>query len=122
MSAPPKKPKLYHITHIDNLPSIIADGALWSDAERLKRSINITNVGMSHIKRRRLEEIEVTCHPDTFVGEYVPFYFCPRSVMLYLLYRGNHRDLTYRGGQGPILHLEFDLQAIVRWAAKHGTL
>ena len=35
------------------------------------------------------------CHPGTKVGEYVPFYFCPRSIMLFLLYKGNHPDLTY---------------------------
>ena len=36
--------------------------------------------------------------------------------MLYLLYRANHQDLTYRGGQEPILHLEADLHEVVRWA------
>jgi ssDNA thymidine ADP-ribosyltransferase, DarT len=28
------------------------------------------------------------------VGEYVPFYFCPRSITLFLLHKGNHVDLT----------------------------
>jgi hypothetical protein len=50
------------------------------------------------------------------VGEYVPFYFCPRSVMLYILYRGNHPDIDYRGGQEPIVHLQADLAATVAWA------
>jgi len=36
--------------------------------------------------------------------------------MLYLLYMGNHPELTYRGGQGPIVHLEADLKAVVDWA------
>ena len=27
-------------------------------------------------------------HPGVFVGEYVPLYFCPCSVMLCLLYMG----------------------------------
>jgi len=77
-------------------------------------------IGMSKIKRRRLEEIEVTCHPGTRVGEYVPFYFCPRSVMLYLIYRGNHPELDYRGGQEPIIHLEADLRRAVKWADDNG--
>ena len=106
----PKDPKIYHITHLDNLPQIV-DSVLWSDAERIRRALNRTVVGMSEIKRRRLEELEVECHPGTKVGEYVPFYFCPRSIMLFLLYRGNHPDLTYRGGQSPIVHLEADLRA-----------
>ena len=51
------------------------------------------------------------------VGEYVPFYFCPRSIMLYILYMGNHPDLThYRDGQEPILHLQVDLESAVNWA------
>jgi hypothetical protein len=112
---PPKSPKVYHITHLENLPQIL-DNVLWSDAERLRRGLNCTIVGMSEIKRRRLEELDVDCHPGTKVGEYVPFYFCPRSIMLFLLHKGNHVDLTYRGGQRPIIHLEADLSTVVEWA------
>ena len=71
---------------------------------------------MSKIKRRRLEELPVHCRPGTKVGEYVPFYFCPRSIMLYILHRGNHPELSYRGGQGPIVHLQVDLHETVRFA------
>jgi ssDNA thymidine ADP-ribosyltransferase, DarT len=73
-------------------------------------------IGISEIKQRRLTERDVTCHPGTKVGEFVPFYFCPRSVMLYLIHRQNHPGLTYRGGQRPILHLEADLHEVVAWA------
>jgi len=114
-SEPPKNPKIYHITHLENLDQI-ADSVLWSDAERLRQGLDCTIVGMSEIKRRRLEELEVGCHPGTKVGEYVPFYFCPRSSMLFLLHKGNHPDLAYRGGQCPIVHLEADLRSVVEWA------
>ena len=40
--------------------------------------------------------------------------------MLYLLYMGNHPELTYRGGQGPIVHLEADLRATADWATAAG--
>jgi hypothetical protein len=115
----PKDPKIYHITHLDNLPQIV-DGVVWSDAERIRRDVNCTVVGMSEIKRRRLEELEVDCHPGTKVGEYVPFYFCPRSIMLFLLHKGNHPDLTYAGGQRPIVHLQADLRKVVEWAESEG--
>lgn len=36
--------------------------------------------------------------------------------MLYLLHMGNHPNLTYRGGQQPIIHLESDLGKAVEWA------
>jgi hypothetical protein len=77
------------------------------------------SIGMSKIKMRRLK-LPVTCHPGTNVGEYVPFYFCPRSVMLFLLHRGNHPEITYKGGQSLIVHLEADLNAVVAWANHHG--
>jgi len=73
-------------------------------------------VGMSEIKERRLKELEVDCHPGTNLGEYVPFYFCPRSIMLYLLHMGNHPSLSYSGGQAPIVHLRADLNRVIDWA------
>ncbi|MFN8587276.1 MAG: DarT ssDNA thymidine ADP-ribosyltransferase family protein [Candidatus Eisenbacteria bacterium] len=49
--------------------------------------------------KRRLEGLHLASYPDLFVGDCVPFYFCPRSVMLYLIYRGNHgADLSWRAG------------------------
>ena len=36
--------------------------------------------------------------------------------MLYVIHCANHDELSYRGGQGPILHLEVDLQEAVGWA------
>jgi hypothetical protein len=115
MSAPPANPKAYHITHINNLPSIIATDELISDAAIIKQGGPPASIGMSKIKQRRLG-LPVTCHPGDFVGEYVPFYFCPRSVMLYLLYKGNHPELAYKGGQSSIVHLECDLKTVVNWA------
>lgn len=74
-----------------------------------------TPIGMQGIKGRRLS-LPVPCHPGYFVGDFVPFYFCPRSIMLYVIHCANHTDLAYRGGQGPIVHLEADLHTTVRWA------
>lgn len=36
--------------------------------------------------------------------------------MLYLIYRANHPNLPFKGGQGPIIHLEADLRSAVDWA------
>jgi hypothetical protein len=115
----PRHPKIYHITHINNLEGILRDKLLWSDAKRLELGLGCEIVGMSEIKRRRLEELEVGCRPGTKVGEYVPFYFCPRSIMLYIFYMGNHPDIAYRGGQEPILHFQADLRNTIEWAEKN---
>ena len=115
----PAQPKIYHIVHVDRLPSIIADGYLWCDAEILRRVPPGTTIGMSSIKQRRLNELTLTSHSGLHVGDCVPFYFCSRSVMLYLIYRANHIELDYHGGQGPIVHLEADLHASVAWAQQN---
>ena len=112
----PPQPKIYHIAHVDRLPSIVADGFLWCDAEIVRRMPPGTTIGMNGIKQRRLNELHLSSHPDLHVGDCVPFYFCPRSVMLYLIYQGNHPEMAYRGGQGPVVHLEADLSAVVAWA------
>ena len=120
----PTEPKIYHIVHVDRLASIISDGYLWSDAEARRRDVGGTAIGLNRIKERRLNELTLDSHPDLFVGDCVPFYFCPRSVMLYIISRGSDPDLDYRGGQGPIVHLEADLRQTVaradanrrRWA------
>lgn len=112
----PTDPKIYHITHIDRLPSIVAEQALICDAEVIRRAIGGTMIGLSSIKKRRLEELRLTSYPDLFVGQCVPFYFCPRSVMLYKIFRGNDPELHYQQGQQPILHLQADLRETVAWA------
>lgn len=114
----PDQPKIYHIVHVDRLASIIADGQLWSDAIMVEQQSAGTTIGMSTIKMRRLNELSLSCHPDLRVGQCTPFYFCPRSVMLYLIYRRNE-ELTYEGGQEPIIHLEADLFATIEWARQN---
>lgn len=111
----PAQPKIYHICHVDRLPSIVADGSLWCDAAIAGRTPPGTTIGMNSIKARRLK-LTLTSHPTLRVGDCVPFYFCPRSVMLYLIHMSNDPELLYRGGQRPIIHLEADLHATVAWA------
>lgn len=112
----PAEPKIYHIVHVDRLPSIIGDGYLWCDAEIVRRSPPGTTIGMNSIKERRLHELTLTSHPDLYVGDCVPFYFCPRSIMLFKIHKANDPELIYTGGQGPIVHLEADLRRAVDWA------
>lgn len=114
----PANPKIYHIVHVDNLASIIAAGGLLSDAEMAGRPGG-TVIGMGRIKARRLNELSLSCHPALRVGQCVPFYFCSRSVMLYMIHKRNE-ELTYRGGQEPIVHLEADMRATIDWAQANG--
>lgn len=73
---------------------------------------------METIKQRRLTT-PVKCRAGLHVGDCVPFYFCPCSVMLYMIYKKNHPNLVYREGQEPIVHLVADLQEVVDWANRN---
>ena len=119
----PANPKIYHITHIDNLARIIEDGRLYSDAEMVRQSKDHAKIGMAKLKTDRFAR-PVTCHESTMVSDYVPFYFCTRSPMLYIAWKQNHAEMSYRGGQETIVHLEADFHRMitaaerqeVRWA------
>ena len=111
--------KIYHIVHVDRLGSIMGDGCLWSDSMLQQAERPGTTIGMSDIKQQRLLN-PVKCHNGLMVGQCVPFYFCPRSVMLFVIHKANHPALDYRGGQEPIVHLEADLQEAVTWSENSG--
>ncbi|WAS97434.1 type II toxin-antitoxin system toxin DNA ADP-ribosyl transferase DarT [Nannocystis punicea] len=111
------RPKIYHITHVENLAGILDAGVLWSDAAMIQRGGPSATIGISKIKQRRLE-LTIPCHAPCTVGEFVPFYFCPRSVMLYVISKRYHPELAYRGGQEPIVHLEADVHEVVAWARR----
>lgn len=82
----PDEPKIYHIVHIDRLASIVADNRLWCDAKMVTKQPRGTTIGMNLIKERRRTNA-LRSHSGLCVGDCVPFYFCPRSVMLYLIYQ-----------------------------------
>jgi hypothetical protein len=116
---PPARPKIYHIVHVDRLASVLRSGGLLCDAAIAANGFGGTTIGMSEIKRRRLQELQLASHPGLFIGQCVPFYFCPRSIMLFLIYCANHPELNYKGGQQPIVHLEADLHRAIEWAEEN---
>ena len=118
MSKPPNNANICHIVHVNRLPSIIQAQKLWCPSEVVRRGVAGTSIGMNEIKRRRLNELTLSSYPDLRVGDCVPFYFCPRSVMLFVIDRANHPESAYRGGQEPIVHLVADLHSVVQWAER----
>lgn len=102
---------IYHLTQIANLPTIIQEGCLWCETETIRRGLRPTNIGYEHIKeRRRKWTVEVS--EGGVLGDYVPFYFGPRSPMLYTISRGNVPGYTQ--GQNEILHLVANAEKISR--------
>lgn len=99
---------IYHITHIDNLEGILQEGGLWA-----KNSLKSPHVSVAyeHIQIRRSMK-NVPVYPGGTLHDYVPFYFCPRSPMLYVLHNPPEDQMPYKGGQRPILHLVANLDAV----------
>lgn len=102
--------KLYHITHIRNLPSILEhDGILCDNG---MNSENVEHVGIAHrhIKERRGRKI-VPILPGGTLADYIPFYFAPRSPMLYAIHTGYVE--CYSEGQDAVLHLVISMEEII---------
>lgn len=106
----PATRSVYHITPWQNLPGIIEDGFLWCDTVVEARRPERHRIAYSHIKERRAMT-PVPVGPRGTVAEYVPFYFAPRSPMLYAIHRGNVPDHTE--GQTSIVHLVFTVQDVL---------
>lgn len=102
---------IYHITHVDNINSIIAEGGLWCDSEKELRGLAPVGIAHTHIKDRRARRI-VPAGAGGVVADYVPFYFCPRSPMLYAIHTNSVAG--YQGGQSNIVHLVIDPDAIIQ--------
>lgn len=79
MAIDPAKVPIFHITQIENLRYIIEMGRLLSDAAMIEGGYQTHAIGDNTIKARRLHEIRTDCPPYRYVGEFVPFYYCPRS-------------------------------------------
>ncbi|TVQ32121.1 MAG: DUF4433 domain-containing protein [Phycisphaeraceae bacterium] len=83
---PPNPTPIYHITHIENLRGVIDAGGLLSDARRAQGEFTAVRIGYEHIKQRRMKR-RVRVASEGVLGDYVPFNFCPRSVMLHSIWR-----------------------------------
>jgi len=72
----------------------------------------IEHVGIAHrhIKERRARKC-VPLNPGGTLADYVPFYFAPRSPMLYAIHTGYVEG--YSEGQGAILHLVTSIDTIL---------
>jgi len=110
---------IYHITPVDNLPGIIKEGGLYCDRDA--KNIKFVSIGHKHIKERREKKI-VPNGPGGVVSDYVPFYFAPRSPMLYAINRGGVAG--YAGRQEPIIHLCSSTEAVaeagLQWVFTEG--
>lgn len=99
---------LYHFTHQNNLESILAAGGLQCDSAMAGHSHAV--VGNRDIKTRRKYR-PVSVPPHGVVADYVPFYFAPRSPMLFLIHNGNVPECEY--GQEDVVYFCATVEEVV---------
>ena len=93
---------IYHITHISNLVSILKADGLWCDSRRIEQGFPTVGIAHQNIKDRRAKR-KIPLVIGGVLADYVPFYFAPRSPMLFAINLGAVEG--YRGGQASVLHL-----------------
>lgn len=85
----------YRIAHIDNLPLILKDGLVCK--KRINYNDKYVNIGNPSIIDVR-STCEVKIPNYNFIGDYVPFYFTTKSIMLFNIQTG------YRNPEVPQRH------------------
>jgi len=101
---------IYHITHLRNLESILQFAGLCSENSTAQKQVEAVSIAHAHIKERRGRRVVPVAQGGT-LNDYIPFYFAPRSPMLYAIHKGNVEG--YQDGQGPILHLVSSVESVV---------
>jgi hypothetical protein len=97
----PTPTTVVHFTRVEHLPTIVTSGLLADSSAQSQGVLNI-EVGNTGIKARRAER-RVPVAPGGFVADYVPFYFAPRSPMMYSIHMGNVP--TYSDGCDRLVYL-----------------
>lgn len=94
--------EIYHITHVNNLSSIIKSSGLTANSILKRQSQTYQNIAHQTIQDRRAIT-PVPCGQKGTLHDYIPFYFAPRSPMLYAI---NQKQVQgYTQGQKPIIYL-----------------
>lgn len=108
MAEIPDKIWLYHLTHVDNLESIIKSNGLLCH-----NSCNIPHISIAHehIQARRKDKI-VPIGVNGSLHDYVPFFFGSKPPMLYSQFKRTVEG--YDGGQEPLIYLAVSLKSIIK--------
>lgn len=80
--------EIFHITSYYNIVSILNNDGLLSNSVCYEKGICFENIAHSSIQNRR-ELKRIPVFPNGNLHDYVPFYFAPKSPMLYSIHKGN---------------------------------
>lgn len=110
MAHAPDPIQIYHFTHLRNLPGIVADG-IHSDATCRREQLTQEEIGSNDIRERRLRLSVGEVGPGGCVGDYVPWYFGPRSPMMFTLGKNNYE---YQQGFDDVVYLVSSVPTVIR--------
>ena len=82
--------QIFRITHFKNLPFILRNGLHSPNSE--VQDPNFVPIGFPTLIHYR-EERAVPVAPGGSLADYVPFYFWPKSPMLYVIHLGNDQEV-----------------------------
>jgi hypothetical protein len=100
---------ILHFTHVSHLASIASNG-LSSDSEAQRDGVLAVEVGSRSVKDQRRTRV-VPVGRGGFVADYVPFYFAPRSPMMFAIDKGQVPE--YTGGIDPLVYLVSTVERLV---------
>lgn len=103
--------KIFRITHIDNLQLIVDNGLVCPNAQNADE--NYRHIGYRQLISQRGGR-RVPVSPGGVLNDYVPFYFAPRSPMLFTINQGN---TEFQGPQHEIIYLVSNIASVS--AANH---
>lgn len=101
--------RIFRIVHIDNLEMILRERGMWCGKEAAVRHPDYKQIGLQDLTRNRGSKT-VGVGPLGTLSDYVPFYFCARSVMLFQIHSG--QVPTFTEGQEPVIHLVSSVERI----------
>ncbi len=101
---------IYHFTDIQNLHSILRNKGLFCTNKLQENGSGFVNIAFEQIQYRRSEK-RVPLPPYGNLHDYVPFYFAPRSPMLYTISQGNVPQ--YHSGQNQLIYLVSTVQQVI---------
>lgn len=102
----PEPTLLYHFTHVSHLPTIISRGMVCDSDVGPSLLAEVGNPRIKAQRRRR----RVDVGPGGVVADYAPFYFAPRSPMLYAAVSGGVPE--YAGDQDGIVYLVTSVEQV----------
>jgi len=105
----PSPLRIFHITAICNLVSISKSKRLYANVQLHKKKIEYGNIAYQGAQGKRAAKM-VARPPGGVIHDYVPFYFAPRSPMLFTINQGNVPDCPHR--QPDIVHFMTTVEAV----------